>query len=515
MTVEVVIQTPNGHKQSIKISQTHWKQTISLLPARKTETKVCCLKPYCLFPYQVDVVRWWLWIENGGFLFKGGVLWMEMGLGKTFCAATVIASTIVLQRRTKGNPTLYVCPKNILGTTQHEFTKFFGHQLRVLVYHKASHKNVSAQQIQEYDVVITNYSSVVSHYRQKTNFFHLHPWFRIVLDESHEIRNKRTIKFKALFSLCSERRFCMTGTPIHNEISDIYHQLEFSGLRLPAHTTCDHDTLEKLDLMKSIKVVNYSHAENIKLPPCKIHFINYSLKDKERTLQQIHLSRTQSVFRDWQHSHANGIHIHTCMLHMIQLCTAPYLLPISSKQVSGSQMLPWLLDRRSTAGIHSSKMCSFTSLMQTFAIPYKVVVFANFTSSLELAIDAMIYADPLFPKKYVFVHGKIASTQQRETRFAQFRGDPNISCLFMTLKIGCVGLNLTVADKIIFLEPWYSHAALSQAIARVHRIGQIKPVSVYHLLGQNTVEQRVYQIAQEKHALSSSTMTHGRSEQDT
>ena len=200
------------------------------------------------------------------------------------------------------------------------------------------------------------------------------------------------------------------------------------------------------------------------------------------------------------------------MTRLLQVCTAAYTLTPGSKQegaeaaavANDGVLFPsvvgldgWVKDRTGTAGVHSSKMLAFRRLLESLPDSDKVVVFANRTSSLRLALDSI----GGMRQRCVFLHGGVSSSRKREELFTQFRTDPSKTLLVMTLKFGSVGLNLTEASRVIFLEPWYSYASLLQGEARVHRIGQMRPVTVYYLLAKDTVEERVFSIAQEKKAL--------------
>jgi SNF2 family DNA or RNA helicase len=208
------------------------------------------------------------------------------------------------------------------------------------------------------------------------------------------------------------------------------------------------------------------------------------------------------------------------MLRVMQICSAPYLITSASKKDCSSEDMihvtpecvfptdhkidQWIQNRTEEAGLQSSKMKSFVNIIDNIrqtSKTDKTVVFANFTSTLRIAQDALIASDDIYNQKTVFVHGKITSGRIRDDLFGSFRTDPKVTVLLMTLKLGSVGLNLTEAVNVIFLEPWYSYAALSQGAARVHRIGQMNPVHVYYLLGKDSIEERVFQIAMDKRKL--------------
>jgi SNF2 family DNA or RNA helicase len=529
------------------------------------EFGVKTVNPYKLFPYQKDSVQWMLDMERGVITnlnfddnIRGGVLAMVMGLGKTFISSMLVMATLDKQRREK-SCTLYICPKNLLGTVRYEFDKFFGDQLRVLVYHRdflrSDYAKFNSDDIRKYDVIITNYSSVTHRINasgllpkerkkklknsspcetkdenmepsEKTSVaasFANFPWYRILLDESHEIRTESTRRFQCMKYLRSPRRFCLTGTPIHNSLKDLFVQLKFCGLLHTKGIKFNRDTLKAMKLLEMVKFVEYKDAKAVNLPEKTIHMEYFSLSDEERFLHEHFLKRTRKIYRDIENAATKEkgkktIEAHTGLLRIMQICTAPYLITSLSKKDSTPEDMAkvsdtecvfpsnegvnsWIQKGDGGAGTTSSKMTTFVNTVTDLHeedVTRKIVVFANYTSSLRLAIGALNQKTPSYTDKSVFVHGKITSEKNREKLFGAFRTDPKVTILFMTLKIGSVGLNLTEATSVIFLEPWHSYAAMSQGMGRVHRIGQVHPVDIYFLLAANSVEERVYRSALEK-----------------
>jgi SNF2 family DNA or RNA helicase len=542
-----VSNNPDGFKPSE--GPVEYQKSIDYL--EPNEFGVQMVKPFTLFPYQKNVIRWMVEreegiVSNASFSGRGFMLAMVMGLGKTLCTATLIARTLVAQR-SQGSCTLYVCPKNLLGTVKYELHKFLGDQLRVLVLHKDFMKSgfcrINRQNLTQFDVIITNYGTVVGKYTKSSycenkpketkpdrksqfaNQFMDFPWFRIILDESHEIRAHYTTRFKSVQQLVCSRRICMTGTPIHNSIKDLYTQLKFCGLQLPHAAKQTKHVIRALHLMDMIKFVEYSDAETVKLPHKNIRTIFFELSYEEKFLHQFYIKHAQSSFcsikdQTGKNRGRKTMEAHTRILRVMQICSAPYLitpaskfLPSNTEAVEVTNIFPsdpkierWIQNRLGPSGVGSTKMNTFIQLINnihndTASTCFKTVVFANFTSTLRLAIDALHLNERRYKTKTVCVTGAITSSKIRDDLFSKFRCDPEVTVLFMTLKLGSVGLNLTEACNVVFIEPWYSHAALSQAEARVHRIGQILPVNIYYLIGTNSVEERVLHIANEKRQL--------------
>lgn len=578
---------PVRFKSRLKTSEQ--KQVLAAVPNPKTfsymipnQFNVRMVTPYQLFPYQVSTVQWMMDVEEGKITNenydperRGGLLAMVMGLGKTPTSATVVMHTLNLQRMQQ-SATLYVCPKNLLGTIRNEFEKFFGDQAKVLVYHshflRSQYTKMTAKDLRQYDVVITNYATVTARMNSAGKFvkepskfitkktsgpvatttpgdrflqakprvgtktsgkvdpsalaFVNFPWFRIILDESHEIRERNTKRFKAVNFLRSPRRWCMTGTPIHNRTADLFNQLIFTGLQLPKGTTCSKASLKSMGLMKMIRWVEYKDAKMVKLPPKHMHKVYFDLSKEERFLHGYYMKNAQRIFREIAHQTGRSkgkktIEAHVSMIRVMQVCSAPYIITPAAKQEAPSgddlcdsvpvTVFPtddnidqWIKRRDGPAGLGSSKLQKFVSLMRelretaTDRDPLKIVVFANYKSTLRLAIAALEAADAQYDQKHVFVHGGITSTYKREELYTQFRVSPYVEALFMPLKLGGVGLNLTEANRVILLEPWYAWSPIHQAICRVYRIGQMREVDIYQFMASDSAEERVYRIAQNK-----------------
>jgi SNF2 family DNA or RNA helicase len=279
--------------------------------------------------------------------------------------------------------------------------------------------------------------------------------------------------------------------------------------------------------MNMVKFVEYKHASTVKLPKKTVVNEYFTLSPEENFLHQFYIKNAQNIFMEigeqkGREKSKKTMEAHTRILRVMQICSAPYLITPASKLNSSPEDMvnvysecvfptdnkinEWIKFRNGPAGLHSSKMKAFVNLVNSIhnnslAKNCKTVVFANYASTIRLAVDSLFSNEPRYKNKTVSVTGKVTSSKVRDELFSQFRLDPNTTLLFMTLKLGSVGLNLTEACNVIFLEPWYSYAALSQAEARVHRIGQVLPVNIYYLIAKDSVEERVLFIANEKRKL--------------
>ena len=528
-------------------------QTTVMQPTNKFGVRL--VAPYSLYPYQIESVEWIRARETGvetnpsfNTAVRGCLFAMVMGLGKTIVISTVIAASLDEQRQAR-SCSLYICPKTLLGTVLFEINKFFGDQIKAKVYHrdflKGGYNTFGDEDIRSCDVLITSYETILARYNSAEahqsygEVFMNFDWFRIILDESHWIRSKKTKLFRACMAMRSTRKICMTGTPIHNSLSDLFNQLQFSGLVLPRGVKCNKFTLRSLNLMQMVKFVEFKDVLDVRLPTMSVAIEYFALSAMERRLHDMFMTRARRAFRLCRGG--NGVRGYTGMFRVMQVCSAPYLVTAEAKlerpsdeegprEVKASEdeeptidvssepdieepSLPpvdieapsiraFLSDRDGPAGTGSSKMCRFRELMTrvTEEDPrQKTVVFANFAATLRLLRDAL---GPLKARS-VLVHGKITSSRAREQLLDTFRQSPNVTILLMTLKLGNVGLNLTEANRVIFFESWYSYAALAQGCSRVHRIGQVRPVSVHYILAKDSVEENMYYTAMAKKEMAS------------
>lgn len=506
-------------------------------------------EPYSLYPFQRDVVRWLkereqtfptdIYPSMVHDCHRGGILNMLVGTGKSLCCLALFLITLTEQRALK-QPTLLICPKTLIGNFRFEIEKFLGPDMKTLIYHREflhrDFNRMTLEQLQSYDIILMNYETVVQLHNQPNHIFNQQTWFRVILDESHEIRNANTKRFRAVMALKAQRRFCVTATVIHNNINDIINQMRFVGLTPRTHK---FKTADELELYHLDQLILFVEEEKIRrdapLPPKHVHKTYFELSPFEKQLQR--KFRRVAYERGKIVNGFGGIMRGQKQLDFVswfircrQVCSAPYLLTDAAKNPRDADMTDeniqgnehkvmailneaeqrQLKPLEGPAGIYSSKMQTFVALMQDQLrqpqeqppLPRrKTVVFANWTSTLRVAIQAMCHADPQFEERHVFLHGDIDAIK-RGAMITRFRTQPECDTLFMILKLGAFGLNLTEAAQVVFLEPWDTHAAMYQGEGRVHRIGQVFPVHVYYLLAKDSVEEQVYRRAMNKGELS-------------
>lgn len=499
-----------------------------------------------LHPFQENIIRFCVEVEAGRIPqphwpdhIRGCLLAVQAGLGKTACMASLTLGTRDEQRAWGGLPTLYVCPKNLLGQVRDDFIKFVGNQqLKIIVLHEdylgVGFRRFTEQDAKQYDVIITNYDSIVSLVAPRKSepgyrSWVLQPWFRIIVDECHEIREPKRKRYQVFMQLQSTRRIGMSGTPIFNGFNDLLAQLIWTGCSIPIPAVSKTrgfkaKDLQNLGLYQRIFFLQHKDVPILKLPPKTVERVNFVLSGNELVLHEYYFKKAKFMLEDLNRINESRQkrgkkvgQVQGAIFRGLQICTAPFLVTNAAKadasdddllQMEPESVFPdnmalnqWISQRHGEAGTKSSKLTKFVEIMRQIKSAYpdkKVVIFANYAASIRLAEEAMKQADPEFVNESISVTGACRSSKSRNDAYNEFRTNSRIRFLFMTLSLGSVGLNLSEASIVIMLEIWYSYSALHQAECRIHRIGQTQPVHVIYMVANNSIEERVYNISMNK-----------------
>jgi len=456
-----------------------------------------------LRPYQSEGFRWLNGLAEAGL---GGILADDMGLGKTL---EVLAH--VLHRKDIGKlnrPVLVVVPKSLVFNWHNEAAKF-APSLRVLVLHGQSREGLYAS-IEDNDLVLTTYNVLPRDIRLiEDKRFSL-----VVLDESQQVKNPTVQAGKAVRRLNSDAAVCLTGTPVENHLLDLWSQMDIAlpGLlgeqrefkRIFGTPIEKHRDMEKqARLNKRIHPFILRRTKEqvaLDLPPKTESTIGVELEGDQQLLYE---SLRAAMSAEVQQAIAekglanSGVIILAALLKLRQACCHPQLVDLpSAKTVKGSVKLDMLLDMLSEAAAEGRR----------------VLVFSSFTSMLDLIAAALKLAGIQF----LTITGK---TQKREPIVRHFQ-EGTVPVFLLSLKAAGVGLNLTAADTVIHYDPWWNPAAENQATDRAHRIGQTKPIMVYRLICEGTIESKIQELKKRKGALAdaildgASTTLTGLTEQD-
>ncbi|MEI6085185.1 MAG: DEAD/DEAH box helicase, partial [Verrucomicrobiota bacterium] len=403
--------------------------------------------PGLLRPYQKDGVNWLHHLSQNNL---AGILADEMGLGKTVQALFWLASL-------KAKPMLVVCPTSLLTNWQTEVARFTP-ELKTLVLHGADRE---FEGLKEYDLVITSYAllrrDIVEH--QKIS------WQAVVLDEAQHIKNRFSQIAQAVKELRAKHRLVLTGTPVENSLGDLWSIFDFlmPGYLGPAtefrdryEKQSDEATMKRLRQRLRPFVLRRLKSEVAKELPAKIEQITWcELTDEQKSVYQSILTQgRREVFEKTKESQRR-MAVLTTLLRLRQASCHLGLLP-------GEHV--WKEP--------SAKLATFLELIEEAVDGnHRVLVFSQFVKLLKLVQEAL-------PVEYCYLDG---STVDRAGEIRRFQ-ESKIPVFLISLKAGGTGLNLTGADTVIHLDPWWNPAVEEQATARAHRIGQAKIVTSYKLI---------------------------------
>jgi superfamily II DNA or RNA helicase len=439
-----------------------------------------------LRPYQLHGVAWLQYLREQ---HLAGILADDMGLGKT---AQALAHLLIEKQAGRLDcPALVVLPTSLLFNWQAEAARM-APDLRVLTL-QGLERGADFSRMAQYDVVLTTYALVWRDLdRLRAQQFHL-----LILDEAQSVKNPASRSARAIRRLQARHRLCITGTPLENHLGELWTQFDFllPGFlgdqrsfqrmwRRPIEI--NGETLRAQLLAQRVRpfILRRRKAEVATELPPRIDIVKrVQLQGQQRALyESVRVASDEQVRKvlDWAGFDGAQITILDALLKLRQVCCDPYLL-------KGAAM---------SAGMERAKLELLADMLPALvAEGRRVLVFSQFTELLGLVAQelarlhlpwlALTGATPPAERGAV-----VARFQNRE-----------VSLFLLSLKAGGVGLNLTAADTVIHLDPWWNPAVEEQATARAHRIGQTQTVLVYKLVVEGSIEERILALQERKGAL--------------
>ncbi|BBB67970.1 helicase [Undibacterium sp. YM2] len=439
-----------------------------------------------LRPYQLHGVAWLQYLREQ---HLAGILADDMGLGKT---AQVLAHLLIEKQQGRMNiPALIVLPTSLIFNWQAEARRM-APALRVLTLQGPERADLFAD-IKQADVVLTTYPLLWRDLEVlKAQEFHL-----LILDEAQTVKNAASRSADAVRQINARHRLCMTGTPLENNLGELWAQFDFlmpgflgdmrsfSRLwRKPIEV--NGETLRAQLLAQRVRPFILRRRKDevaTELPPRTEVIKRLRLQGKQRELyESVRVAADEQVRRILQRKGFDGaqITILDALLKLRQVCCDPALLK--------GQNLPPEMER--------AKLEMLSDMLPALVEEGRsILVFSQFTEMLELIAAALMDMN----LNYLMLTGKTA-TADRGAVVASFQ-DRQVPIMLISLKAGGVGLNLTAADTIIHMDPWWNPAVEEQANARAHRIGQEQAVFIYKLLIEGSIEERILGLQARKAAL--------------
>jgi superfamily II DNA or RNA helicase len=432
--------------------------------------------------YQLAGFHWMQFLARHGL---HGILADDMGLGKTLQTLTHILTEKV-SGHSRGAPVLVVAPTSVVPNWRAEALKFTP-DLRVLVL-SGSERLKYHRSIPHADIVLTSFALL----HRDIEKLRLHTWHMVVLDEAQNIKNPHAKVAQAACKLNARHRLCLSGTPVENHLGELWSLMKFlvpgflgseqafsARFRKPIEKDGDEERNEVLKKRVAPLILRRTKDQVAKeLPPKTelVHLIELhtAQKDLYETVRATMNKRVREAIaarggNDFQ------IVFLDALLKLRQICCDPRLLP----------------DEFSNTIHESAKLDFLTELLAVLIEEgRRILIFSQFTTMLAL-IEAHLVKEKI---PYL----KLTGASKDRGKLVEDFQTGKIPLFLISLKAGGTGLNLTAADTVIHYDPWWNPAAEAQATDRAYRIGQDKPVFVHKLLCQDTVEERIHKLQQEK-----------------
>jgi superfamily II DNA or RNA helicase len=457
-----------------------------------------------LRPYQTEGVKWLLHHHQNDF---GACLADDMGLGKTLqtiaallaapknstpSLATTAASSLPLSLFQESEVqygslrVLIVVPASLVYNWEAEWKKFAPN---LHVYkHIGAKRQHDIRILQRFDVVLTTYQTV----QKDLELLQKIEWEHLVLDESHYIKNKESLTFKSILQLQAKHKLSLSGTPIENSLTDLWAQMQFINPGLlgsfafferefvrPIEKENDEERKTQLRRLVAPFILRRTKTEVAKdLPELSTHVVYAEMTAEQAQLYEREKSAARNALLDNNfdpQSFEYRAQVMQTLMRLRQLVNHPRLV---------------LADYEGESGKFNEVLQFWHTIQKS---EHKALLFSTFTSYLEL------FKKQFEAKNQPFAHLTGAHTPaQRQAAITRFQTDASVQAFLISLKAGGTGLNLTAADYVFLLDPWWNPQAEAQAIARAHRIGQQKKVIALKFITKESIEEKILQLQANK-----------------
>jgi superfamily II DNA or RNA helicase len=442
--------------------------------------------------YQQAGVGWLRALEELGL---GGCLADDMGLGKT---VQILAHLVGRRQRRRragepDRPSLVVVPRSLVFNWESEAARF-APGLKVAVHHGAA-RGREASSLEAADLIVTTYATL----RRDIQLFRELEFDYAILDEAQAIKNPKSQMAKACRLLRARHRLALTGTPIENRLSDLFSIFDFLNPGLLGRSSVfDPDNMKDAGdeffelLARALRPVLLRRTKEQvldDLPPKVEQTVACELSGAQQRLYRelrdhYRASLKAKLGADGSSLKRATIHVLEALLRLRQAACHPGLLD-DGKRGASSAKLDALLER----------------LVDVVQSGHKALVFSQFTSFLDI-VRRRLGEDGI---DYLYLDG---STRDRGSLVERFQRDDDVKVFLLSLKAAGHGLNLTAAEYVFLLDPWWNPAVEAQAVDRAHRIGQRRRVFTYRLIAKDTVEEKVLALQTHKRQLADAVVQH-------
>lgn len=474
-----------GQESSLKVD----RKFAAIRKKLKSFDGVKPAKPTKLFQgalrqYQQEGLGWLKFLEKFSF---GGCLADDMGLGKTVQVLALLAARKRQSPKNEENcPTLVVAPNSVVQNWKLEAERFVP-RLNVAIYAGTDRKK-RLPELDPFDLVLTTYGTLRKDIQRLSQI----KWDYAILDEAQAIKNNASQTAKASRMLNARHRLALSGTPIENHLDELWSLMEFLNPGL-------------LGTSSNFKDLTGKGSENDQQ---QVDVLRKGLapfllrRTKAQVLPQLPQKTEQHLYCDLtatQLKQYNQLrdHYRASLNHKIAqsgLAKTKIHVLEALLRLRQAACHPGLIDPAHNGKPSAKLNLLLEQLDEVVSEGHKALVFSQFTKMLAIVRQRLDEANIT----YEYLDGR---TKDRQSRVDRFQNDAQCEVFLISLKAGGTGLNLTAADYVYLLDPWWNPAVESQAIDRAHRIGQTNPVFAYRLIAKNTVEEKILELQSQKSKL--------------
>lgn len=439
-----------------------------------------------LRPYQRAGYNWLRFLNE---YRLGGCLADDMGLGKTVQTLTLLLA----EKKAVAGTTLLVMPTSLIYNWEMEASKFTP-ELKILNY-TGTLRNKDITRFKNYDLVLTSYGITRLDVELLQGFFFNY----IILDESQVIKNPTSNIAKAVRELKSRHKLVLTGTPIENTTMDLWSQMTFinpgilgsqtyfrNEYQYPIEKKADDSRSKKLGAIIKPFILRRHKSQVATELPAKVEYVQYSVmtSEQEKRYEEVKAHYREKIFK---------------LIEQEGLGNSRFMILEGLTKLRQLANHPRMVEQAYSGD--SGKLEDISHMLENaIAEGHKVLVFSQFVKHLDLVREY------LKTNKIDFAYLDGSSTDRKE-QVERFNKDGNLKVFLISIKAGGLGLNLTEADYVFILDPWWNPAVEAQAIDRAHRIGQKRKVFTYKFITRNSVEEKILMLQQKKLKLTQELIT--------
>lgn len=444
-----------------------------------------------LRPYQKAGYDWFYFLRK---YHLGGCLADDMGLGKTVQTLALLQK-IKEENQLQGlsSTSLIVMPTSLIYNWENEASKFVP-ELKIGIHTGTSrHKNI--ERIADYDVILTTYGVLRVDVELLKEFYFEY----IILDESQNIKNASSKSFKAAHSLRSKHKLVLSGTPVENSVNDLWSQMSFANPGLlgtqhffqtdfatPIEKKKDEERAQKLQALIKPFVLRRTKEMVAKELPAKTEHLFYCQMSED---QGAYYEKIKSEYRNELLQSLERGTFNQSKVQLLQGLT-------KLRQIANH---PEMIDQ-SYVGDSGKFENVIDALENVLARGHRALIFSQFVKQLDIYRRHFDSEN----RPYAYLDG---ATKNRAQVVQEFQQNSDVQLFLISIKAGGVGLNLTEADYVFILDPWWNPAVEQQAVDRTHRIGQTKNVFVYKFITKDTVEEKILALQNRKRVVAESLIT--------